>query len=288
MMNEFRADLHCHSTCSDGSFSPIDLVKLAHQTGLKGLSITDHDTIAAYEANLLEASHTFDVELVSGVEFSTIYEGASVHLLGYAFDLNHPDLKELCKKHIERREKRNRDILERLKALGLPITFEELEEMKALEHPMKKQILGRPHIAMAMIKKGYVSSIQEAFRQYIGEGKPAYSKGENYSTEETITIIHRASGLTVLAHPHLIANQSLISALLTLPVDGIECYYSKLYPEQHKRWLNIAKKRGWLITGGSDFHGEFKPNIPLGCSWVREETFRFLRQRHLSVNPDFA
>jgi 3',5'-nucleoside bisphosphate phosphatase len=286
-MKDFRADLHCHSTCSDGSLAPIELITLAHQTGLKGLSITDHDTIAAYDISLLETSKQLNVELISGVELSSVYKDVSIHVLGYAFDLTSPLIKAFCDKHAERRENRNKEILELLSKLGMPLSYQDLKP-DGSSTPLKKQTIGRPHIAQAMIKKGYVQSIQEAFRIYIGEDKPAYSKGINFSLEETLDVIHASSGLAILAHPHLIRNQKIIPDLLNCPFDGLEGYYSRMHLSQNKRWIKIAENRDWFVTGGSDFHGEIKPETSLGASWVREETFQKLRQHYLRTNPTFS
>lgn len=128
-----------------------------------------------------------------------------------------------------------------------------------------------------MIKKGYVQSVQEAFHLYIGENKPCYAPGvSKYTVEKTIEKIHEAKGLAVIAHPHLIEDGKIVNALLSMPFDGIEGYYARFSPEQEERWIKVGKRKGWLITGGSDFHGEIKPNNPLGCSWVGEETFNVL------------
>jgi hypothetical protein len=132
-----------------------------------------------------------------------------------------------------------------------------------------------------MVKKGYVSSIKEAFMLYLGEGKLCYDPGEAFSIEETIALIHTAKGKAFLAHPHLLIGGAWIRGLLELPFDGIECYYARSTPDKNKRWLKIAKEKGWLISGGSDFHGAMKPYISLGISWVDEENFHKIFQ-HLS------
>lgn len=255
-MNSFRADLHCHSTSSDGTYTPEDLVKLAVEIGLNALSITDHDTIDAYE-KAIPIAKQLSLPLLTGIEFSTVLLGKSVHLLGYGFKLDHPAVISLCAKHKQRRTERNLQILENLKKIGLPVDLHHGESS-----------IGRPHIAQAMMEKGYVQSVQEAFKKYLGEGKPAFARGEAITIQETIDALHAASGLAVIAHPHLIEDPSLVKNLLEYNFDGIECYYAKFSLEQNKRWLEIAEKKQWLITGGSDFHGSIKPTIPLGASWV--------------------
>lgn len=276
-MMEFRADLHCHSTCSDGSLSPEDLVKHAAEVGLKGLSITDHDTTSAY-ATAMPAAKKIGLEVIPGVEFSSSHQGESIHILGYAFDPAHPSILALSERHASRRGSRNQEILNRLAKLGMPVSDEDLKlEVQGIAHT-----IGRPHIAKAMVKKGYVESIQEAFKKYLGEGRLAYVPGTAFSVEETIQTIHEANGLAVIAHPHLIDNSDVLQKLLEMDFNGIECYYGNFAEDQNSRWLKIAKKKGWLATGGSDFHGDVKPAIPLGRSWVGEETFRILQEHYKS------
>lgn len=267
----FKADLHCHSTCSDGSFTPHELIVAAKQSGLQGLSITDHDTTKAYES-AIQSAETQGIDLLPGVEFSTQLDHNSVHILGYAFSPFHPAILSLCEGHAKRRHVRNHAILERLKSLGMPL------EMRDLEHD---HTIGRPHIAQAMVKKGYVSSIQEAFKKYIADGGPAYVSGASFSAEETLEIIHKASGFAVIAHPHLIDRSDIVRKLLEMPFDGIECFYGNFSADQNERWIKIANKKGWMMTGGSDFHGAIKPQIPLGSSWIGTETFSILTQRYI-------
>lgn len=272
-MIEFRADLHCHSTCSDGTLSPAEIVNLAHQNQLSGLSITDHDTIDAY-SQALPLAHKLGLSMISGVEFSTFFKKENVHVLAYSFPLNSLIIQNLCYNHIQRRTKRNEIILENLRKHHMPLEIEEL----SYKNSAGCHTVGRPHIAMALVEKGYVKTIQEAFNEFIGEGKLCYVAGENITLEETLALIHEAKGLAVIAHPHLIQKVSLLKTLLELPFDGIEGYYGRFHATSHARWLKIGKNKNWLITGGSDFHGEIKPQINLGCSWVSQETFSILHQ----------
>jgi len=270
MSIDFRADLHCHSTCSDGTLSPNELVVLAKETGLSGLCITDHDTIESYP-EVFKKAEEIGIEMIPGIEFSTVLLGESVHILGYSFAIDHDEIRNLCLQHVDRRRNRNEEILELLKKNGMPIHLD-------LEGKPK----GRPHIAQAMVEAGYIDSVAQAFKKWIGDQKPCYSKGTSISTEETIRVIHEAGGIAVIAHPHLLRHNWIIPRLLELDFDGIECYYARLGMNRHQRWLDIAKEKGLLVTGGSDFHGAIKPNIPLGCSWVNEETFRILQERYQS------
>ena len=281
-MNDFRADLHCHTTCSDGTVKPQDIIQIACDLGLQGLSITDHDTIEAYK-EALPAAQAKQFPLISGVEFSAVHRNASIHILAYSFPLSSTGIQEFCQRHNQRREQRNRAILELLAFQGMPLSQEDFSP--DLFSDKSQHSIGRPHIALAMMKKGYVSSIQKAFQEYIGEGKSCYVPGNAFSIEETLEIIHQAQGLAIIAHPHLIENVGILRDLLSMNFDGIEGYYARFPRNTHARWLKIGAHKGWIITGGSDFHGEIKPNLPLGSSWVNEETFLIL-QHHFQHNQE--
>jgi predicted metal-dependent phosphoesterase TrpH len=278
-MIEFRADLHCHTTCSDGTVTPEEIIKLAHQIGLKGLSITDHDTIEAYE-KAFPLAEEYHLSLIPGIEMSSVHRHTSVHILAYSFPLNSPVIQRFCLTHQQQREERNQKILDLLTAHGMPLRLEDLPN-----HPSSNRTIGRPHIALAMIKKGYVNSIQEAFLKYIGEGKPCYVLGRYFTAQETIDTIHQAKGLAIIAHPHLIGDSQILLDLLKMNFDGLEGYYGRFHLSEQERWVKIGMRRNWIITGGSDFHGTIKPHLPLGSSWVNQETFEILEKhfkQHLS------
>jgi len=266
-MEGFRADLHSHSTCSDGQLTPQELLQRASEVGLQGLSITDHDTVEAYTPELFSFAKTLGVQLCTGVELSCQIHKASVHILGYAMDPHCPQLVALCTRHKQRRLERNKRILSKLTAHGMPISQEELLG------DIHAQVIGRPHIAHLMIKKGYVASVAEAFHRYLGDGKCCFDAGEAFSVDEAIDIIHQAEGKAFIAHPHLIQRKKILRELLKKPFDGLECYYGAFELHQNRKWLELAQQQGWLISGGSDFHGDSKPYIYLGSSWVNEEAF---------------
>ena len=271
MFPTFRADLHCHSTCSDGSLTPVELVQLAKKLSLQGLAITDHDNVSSYLMAQAEALK-LGIALIPGVEFSSRHNNQNVHILGYSFKPNHPQIQSLCNWHKKRRIGRCKAILERLNELGQTLTFDEVKAQA------QSELIGRPHIAAALVKKGLSGSIKEAFQLYLGDGKPAYVSGESVSIEETIKTIQLAGGAAIIAHPHLIQSPNLLDELLTFPFDGIEVFYGRFQRDQIKRWEELAKNRSWIITGGSDFHGAAKPNLPLGSSWIGEELFHKLAQ----------
>jgi 3',5'-nucleoside bisphosphate phosphatase len=277
-IKEFRADLHCHTTCSDGSYSPQEIVKLAVETGLSGLSITDHDSIEAYQTAVPIAKE-LNLPLISGIEFSSMHKNVSVHVLAYSFSLSSPLIHSFCAKHHQRRLNRNQAILELLDKQGMPVSEEDLYSTTKSSLPHQRQTLGRPHIALALVQKGYVESVQEAFQKYIGEGKSCYVPGSHFTVEETIQLIHQANGFAIIAHPHLIEPTSIVRDLLEMNFDGLEGYYARFHASEQKRWVKIGQHRGWIVTGGSDFHGDIKPTLPLGSSWVRQEIFQILLER---------
>lgn len=260
----FRADLHCHTTCSDGSMTPTEIVHHAKEAGLSALSITDHDTVSAYK-EAMPVAKELGLLLGVGAEFSSTFQGVSVHVLAYNFPLDHPEILALCKRHVERRKERNLAIVKKLQAKGFHIDEQEL--------PQGKETVGRPHIADLLRKKGHVHTIKEAFDLYLGDGKCCFDPGESVSTQETIDIIHKAGGKALIAHPHLLRHPRQMRGVFELPFDGVECYYGRLPLHSVQRFLQLAEKKGWLISGGSDFHGAFKEYSYLGSSWVDEEKF---------------
>lgn len=271
MNPEFRADLHCHSTFSDGSDDPVELLAKAKKAHLSGLSITDHDTVKAYTPDFFDCAKALEIAILPGVEFSSELYETTVHILGYGFDLKSPSLIAFVEEMQRRRKERNRMILQKLKKHHIL-----LEEEELLLETISEASVGRPHIAHLMVKKGYVQSFQEAFDRYLKESACCYVPGFKFAPSDAIRVIHEARGKAVLAHPHFIKNGSHIGFLLSLPFDGIECYYANLPSHQETRWVKIAKQKGWIATGGSDYHGAFKPHISLGCSWVGSSTFHQL------------
>ncbi len=261
--------MHVHSIYSDGSLTPEDLLKLAAQKGLQGLSITDHDTIAAYP-NALKKAKEAKIHLITGVELSCHFEGLNVHILGYNFSLEGTEISKLCVRHTRRRQNRNRAIIEKLQALNIHIEEKDLNGHQ----------VGRPHIAQVLQRRGYVRDIKEAFTRYLAEGKPAYVLGETFTVKETIDVIHADGGKAFIAHPHLLPKRKLwLKKLLELPFDGIECYYARFPLDQEKKWLELVEDKELLICGGSDYHGEFKPQNILGSSWIDETTFNQILDR---------
>src|SRR5207248_4047132 len=189
-------DLHCHSTASDGTLPPAEVVRLAHEKGLVGLSLTDHDTIAGLAEAQAEAAR-FNITFIPGIEISAVppIENGTLHILGYCIDPQNPTLLEMARQLIEARNNRNPRIIARLRELGIDITTDELA------HEAKGEVMGRPHIGALLMKKGVVKSIKRAFTDYLAPGGKAYFDKERLSSRDAIGRIRRAGGIPVLAHP---------------------------------------------------------------------------------------
>jgi 3',5'-nucleoside bisphosphate phosphatase len=263
-----KFDLHIHTTFSDGSCSPQELFDKAKAIELSGLSITDHDTVDAYY-NLPKT----DLVIGIGAEFSAFLNDESIHVLGYDFIFDHPIIQEFCEKHKNRRYQRNLAILKNLQKLGFSISESELYTR------FNDRTVGRPHIAQMMIEMGVSKSMEQAFKEYLAEGKKAFAPGEKFSVQETIEVIKKAEGKAFIAHPHFIKKNHVIRELQKLPFDGIEVFYARYPKSETLVWEKLAKEKNWLISGGSDFHGEFKTFNQLGSSWVDEELFKKIFQR---------
>lgn len=254
-------DLHIHSTFSDGTMSPTRLVELAATRGLSGIAITDHDSVEGVdEAKIAGAHH--GVTVVSGVELSVTCDGEQMHLLGYLFHHRSNELIQAFKKLQEGRDDRNRRILDILKSIGFSITTEELRKVAGPGE------CGRPHIARVMVEKGWVRSINQAFKDYLGNGKVAYCPRFLYAIDEAVDILHKAGGVAVLAHPLQLEYREgdvfqAIEKLVVQGIDGIEVYYPTHSLKFRKRLIDFCENRGLLKTGGSDYHGAIRPGTTL-------------------------
>ncbi|NGX48909.1 MAG: 5'-3' exoribonuclease [Candidatus Anoxychlamydiales bacterium] len=269
---DFRADLHMHSYFSDGTNSPQELLYLAKEKNLSAISITDHDTIDAYDDKLFEIADELGIRLLVGSEISSQLFNKTVHILAYGIDLHSKSFKIFLEKLWEKRRDRNIQILEKLSIKNIDISENDLIEFSRKTN-ISKTVLGRVHIAKLMIEKGYVKTLNEAFDEYIKDDGPCFVMGDRFTPKEVIDQIHMASGKAILAHPNVIKSSRVIDSLLEHDFDGIEVYYAKLYPMHEKKWLKIAEKKNLIASGGSDFHGTVKPFITIGCSWVDEKTF---------------
>jgi predicted metal-dependent phosphoesterase TrpH len=257
-----RIDLHLHTTHSDGSFSPADVLAFAKTAGVTALAITDHDIVAGIP-EAMEVGARCDIEIIPGVEISSRYGDSELHILGYCFDWRQPQLNERLKTLRESRHERNPRIIQRLNELGLPITYEEVRDLAGTES------VGRPHIARVLINKKFVSSAKEAFDRYLAEGRPAFVPRQLPEPTEAVTWIREAGGVAVLAHPTWVKETSeglsrLVEQLKEAGLGGIEVHYSTHNAKQTAEYLSLTKRLDLLVTGGSDFHGVTKPDIFVG------------------------
>ena len=261
-------DLHVHTTASDGTFTPEQVISHAHQLKLKAIAITDHDTVAGSKKALLSGVPP-SLGFLTGVEISStppsFYPGSgSFHLLGYSIRLDDPKLNRILEKLQQARKNRNPAIINRLNELGISITLDEVRKEAGVGQ------LGRPHIAQLMVKKRVVASIDQAFDQFLGTGKPAYVDKQRVECFKAIEIIQDAGGVPVLAHPGLLDYQTenqldeLIGKLKKAGIQGMEVYYSGHTPGQTHLFAEMAQRHGLLMTGGSDFHGAIQPEIEMG------------------------
>jgi predicted metal-dependent phosphoesterase TrpH len=263
-------DLHLHTTASDGTMSPAEIVRYAKKKGLRVIAITDHDTIEGLEEGIREGEKT-GVEVIPGVELSADASKGTMHLLGYYIDPVCEELADKLRFLQQARMERNLKIVEKLQNLGMPI---ELSEVKAT--PEHGQI-GRPHFAYTMVQKGYAQNIQDAFDRYLGKGRPAYVEKFRFSPQEAMHVIRKAGGITVLAHPFTLNRpdptdlDALIDELKEKGLDGIEVYYPEHSDGQKKLYRDMAQKYGLVISGGSDFHGLTKDEADLGEGYVDPE-----------------
>ncbi len=247
--------MHTHTTASDGLHSPSDNVRMARDAGLAAIAITDHDTIAGVEEAVAEGNR-LGLIVVPGVEISTAADGADIHILGYYTDnSNSLWLKRLAGQR-DTREARNRLILDRLKTLGMPIAEEELAEYAHTDRLRSEAVsIGRPHIAAALVRKGYVASMQEAFDRYLSTGAAAYVNPPRPHPLEAIRWIAEAGGTSIIAHPGLYGKDTLVEELILQGADGIEVFHSDHTSADEARYAGLAAKHGVIATGGSDFHG---------------------------------
>ncbi|MEM1041245.1 MAG: PHP domain-containing protein [Bacteroidota bacterium] len=243
-----RADLHTHTTASDGRLSPPGLVEKAYLRGLAVLSVTDHDTLAAYPTAALAAGR-YGIDLIPGVELSANVNGTDVHLLGYGFDLEDAGLRTHLARYRRERRERAEEIAARMATLGRPIRLERVLDLAA------GGTVGRPHIARAIVEAGHAETVQGAFEQYIGNGAPAFVPKGKASAEELIALVHAAGGVCVLAHPGAWVQVRFAEHLASVGLDGIETVHPAHDDDLREHWRSVARRLGLFETGGSDYHG---------------------------------
>ncbi|MBI1977779.1 MAG: PHP domain-containing protein [Candidatus Omnitrophica bacterium] len=257
-------DLHMHTLCSDGTLTPTELVQLAKKTGLACIALTDHDTLSGIEEAQAEGNR-IGVEVIAGVEISVKFDPGTMHILGYFIDRNSKKLQGGLEEIQEARRKRNPMIVEKLRALGMNLSLEEVERESGGDQ------VGRPHFARVLAQKGYVKNFEEAFDKYLTKGAPAYVDKRKLSSREAIEMIEEAGGIASLAHPKQLALDSnpklfegTIERLREEGLKGLEVYSSCQSRGEAARYRKTAERLGLFVTGGSDFHGDNRPQTPLG------------------------
>jgi len=275
-----RLDLHLHSNYSDGENSVSDLLKKVFKAGVQVCSVTDHDSLDQVKP-AFEYGTLLGLEMVAGIELSTFFEGGEVHVLGYGFDAEDSGLRAFVEEQFARRQQRVQEMVQLLNEMGVALTYEDV--LRQSPGPY----VGRPHIAKAMIEKGFIRSMGEAFSlEYIGNFGKAYLPPEQTPSEEAVQIIQDAGGISVLAHPGLFfstegqrgMSRDQLLFLQKKGLRGIEVYHSRHSLSQVQEYLSIARKHGFGVTLGSDYHyGPYFPIFPSIPVQIREEAYEWLK-----------
>lgn len=245
-----KTDLHLHSTASDGRLSPAQIVRKAASLGLTTISLTDHDTVDGIIPALEVAQDFPQLRVIPGIEISTEVPQGEIHMLGYFIDYTDPELKATLERMRSSRIGRARGMIAKLDSLGIRLDWKRVQKIAG------SGSVGRPHIAQAMLEKGYISSFKEAFDKYISRDGPAYVEREKITPAAAVTIILKARGLPVLAHPFTAeAPEQVISELVMVGLIGVEVYYNGYTEDERTKLLKMAGRYNLIATGGSDFHG---------------------------------
>ena len=259
-------DLHVHSTASDGTLSPQEVALYAKVKGLSAIALTDHDTVSGVD-ECMKKGLEIGVIVIPGIECSADFYGKELHILGYYIDPTSEALHSKLKQLIDSRYARNLKMLEKLAEVGCPLTLDDLEADST-----PGTVFTRAHFANALMRKGYISDRKEAFSKYIGRGLPAYVPREKFTVKECIEMIHAAGGLAVLAHPMLYGYSrtdvtNVLRGLAAEGLDGVESVYSTHTQEDVSHLLQVCLQLKLFPTGGSDFHGDNKPQLDLGTGY---------------------
>lgn len=274
-MSEIYADLHSHSNASDGSDRPAEVVRRAKEAGLSVLALTDHDTVAGIP-EAIEEGRRQGVHVVAGTELTCYIDGREVHVLGYGIRIDDEELSAHCERFQEARLRRAEEIGRRLAEAGAPI------DMEKVMAEADGGVVGRPHVARALLAAGHVETVQEAFDRFLAEGKPANVHKLQVSVEDCVEVIRRAGGIAFMAHPGLGNQFDLVERLQKAGAVGIEVWHSSHDRETTEKLEVIANDRGLLKSGGSDCHGRIKDMDPILGQWGVD------RQRWLKIEKALA
>ncbi len=275
-------DLHVHSNKSDGTFTPSELVTMAIEKNLTALALTDHDTTDGLE-ELANAAAGKPLAVVPGIELSTEYEGKDIHIVGLFIDPTQSDFRAHLKAFVESRDDRNRKMCANLQEAGIPISYEALQEANP------GSVITRAHYGTWLLEHGVVSSVADAFSKYLGDHTPYFVPREKVTPQQAVSLIQKAGGLAILAHPILYRMSRerldiLVRRLKEVGLTGIEAIYATYNSREENQIRQLASKYNLLLSGGSDFHGFAKPKLELGTGYghlcVPDEVYFSLKKEH--------
>ena len=280
-------DLHTHSTASDGTYSPTELLQRAKDAGLRVLALTDHDSTGGIE-EATQAARNLNIEFIPGIEINTDVSGGEIHVLGYFIEYQRPAFQDVLQVLRNARERRGQRIVELLNEAGIHISWERVRGIA-------QGSVGRPHVARALMEAGYVQSIAEAFDKYIGKGRFAYVPRYKLTPEDAVHLVTSANGLPVMAHPlwlpGLATLREWLPDLRAAGMVGLETYYGPYTPEEEGILHALADEYGLIPTGGTDFHGPGIHPTPLGGRYVPYEAVERLKaeaaKRRDTIPPPF-
>ncbi len=264
-------DLHMHTHFSDGRCSPKETAAIAAERRLAAIAITDHDSLDALpEAQ--ECTNKLGIEFVTGIELSCTYQNSDIHMLAYFVDCNYKPLAEKVKFYQAERLKRGEMMVRKLNEMGLDLRMDTVKRMAG------SGVVGRPHVADALLSEEFVQTFDEAFSRYLGYHAPAYVPKTFFDPVEAIELVHKAGGLAIMAHPGTAKRDDTIDYFKEIGMDGIEVYHSKHTAQQVRHYKSIAEKKNLLISGGSDWHGRPDPRAEMGSQRVPYEVLVRMRE----------
>jgi predicted metal-dependent phosphoesterase TrpH len=276
-----QADLHIHSTASDGRLTPAEVVKEAAERGLKFIALTDHDTVEGIVPAKAAAKSFPNLKLIPGVEISTDIPDGEVHVLGYFIDYTSRELGAKLDQFRNSRLNRARGMVAKLDKLGIPLDWQRIQQIAG------SSVMGRPHIAQAMLEKGYIDTFKQAFTDYIGRDGPAYVEREKVTPAEAVALIIKARGQAVLAHPFTAGDpEAMTIELKSAGMVGIETYYNGYTDEEIEQLVAIAERHNLITTGGSDFHGLDSSESAIGGIDLPMESVEELIAKARQINPE--
>lgn len=251
------ADLHLHSTFSDGTYTPEEVAAQAQRHRLRAVALTDHDTVEGC-ARMAAACRAAGIEFIAGSELTAELEGHEIHLIGYYLDTANPNLRAELAKFQKARQNRIHEMVAHLNALSIPLRAETVFALANCQSP------GRPHVARTLVQEGFCADLDEAFERFLKKSRPAWVPKFKMSAEQAIDVVHEAEGLAVMAHPGLNRRDDLIPRVVAAGLDGLECFHSKHTASMAEHYLEVARSHQLLVTGGSDCHGLSKGKPLIG------------------------